>query len=170
MNQILRHLLAFVLFAFLQIVLFDHMSIGQVATPFPFLLFLLLLPLNLSRPVLFLLAFGVGLFIDIFTLTYGLHAFAALLSVGLRQFWLGIIAPSSFRSVEEIPFEDQGLVWIASYLFPLIFVHHLAFFSLEALGSGFQNFFFTIFKILGSSLYTFILCIIIFGIFYQKRR
>lgn len=168
MNQALKLTGVWLVFAFFQIMLFDSMTIGQLARPYGFLLFLLMLPVNTSKPILFLIAFGTGLFIDVFTQTIGLHTFSCVLMMAARPFWIKIISSTANKSKDELSFASQNLSWIASYLLPLIFVHHISFFFLEASGFAFQHFSRVFFMIITSSLYSFVICFVIFGIFYKK--
>jgi hypothetical protein len=168
MNQVLKLTGIWLVFAFFQIMLFDSMTIGQMARPYGFLLFLLMLPPNMNRVVQYLIAFGCGLFIDVFTQTIGLHTFSCVLMMALRPFWINIITGTVNRSKEELSFGSQTLSWIASYILPLIFVHHLSFFLLEASGFAFQHFSRVLLMIFSSSVYSFVICFLIFGIFYKS--
>ena len=168
MNLALRLAGIWLIYAIFQITLLDNMVIGHTARSFVFLLFLLMLPANMSKPAQYLIAFGAGLFIDIFAQMPGLHAFSSLLMIGIRPFWINVITGTVNRSKEELNFNTQSLSWIASYLLPLIFIHHLSFFTLEAAGSVFPHFFTHVLKIIGSTLFTFSLCFLIFGVFYKR--
>lgn len=168
MNLVFKLTGIWLIFAFFQIMLFDSMPIGQLARPYVFLLFLLMLPANMSKAAQYLIAFGAGMFIDIFTHTIGMHAFACVLMMAVRPYWINILTGTTNRTKEELAFGTQALSWIASYLFPLIFVHHLTFFLLEASGDVFQHFGLVLLKILTSSLYTFVIVFLVFGIFYKQ--
>lgn len=168
MNEILRNVLAWGLFLFFQVFLFNYLTLYQVAKPFVFVLFLLMLPVQMPKYLLYPLAFLTGLMVDIFSenMATGLHAFSALLAMGLRSYWLNLLSPSNLRSAAEIDLRDQNMVWLMSYLFPLIFIHHLAYFLLEAM--TFSNFLFTLGKVLGSSLYTSVWVILLTYVFYKR--
>lgn len=164
----LNYIFAFILYVFFQVMFFNYLVIGQVAIPFVFLLFLLMLPFTLPTSLAYVLAFSMGLIVDILSETYanGLHAFSALLAMSLRPFVARLISPNVVRNLGEISLASQNTIWYASYLFPLIFVHHFAYFFLDAFSFG--DFFFTLFRVLSSSLYTFLLCFILCYIFYRK--
>ncbi|MDB4285904.1 hypothetical protein N9933_01220 [bacterium] len=168
MNPYIKHILIFLAYAFFQIFLLNELIVAQVATSFVFLLFLLMLPLNIPSWALYLIAFSTGLVIDFFSYTdaNGIHAFSCLLMMGAREFWIGFITASSYRTVGEVSFENQNLLWYAIYLLPLIFVHHFAYFFLEAFGM--QNFLITLLKIFTSTIYTFVLCFLLCTVFYKK--
>jgi hypothetical protein len=168
MNQALKLTGIWLVFAFFQIMLFDSMTIGQLARPYGFLLFLLMIPVNMSKPIQYLIAFGTGLFIDIFTQSIGLHTFSCVLMMALRPYWINIITGTVNRAKEELALPVQNLSWIASYILPLIFIHHFSFFLLEAYGFAWEHFSRVILMILTSSLYSFVICFLIFGIFYKR--
>lgn len=168
MNAVVKYAIAVLLYVFLQLYVLNHLVIFHMVAPFAFLLFLFMLPLDTPRPILYILAFGIGLFIDIFSNNYatGLHAFSALLALGARPRLLQILGASGTRGVDEFEFENQSLIWYASYLIPLIFVHHFAYYYLEAL--TFSNFFYTLSKVFVGVTYTFLVCYLLCIIFYRK--
>src|SRR3546814_20394991 len=67
----------FVLVA-LQVFLFKNMGYHNLATPFPYLLFILLLPVGIPNFVLYGLAFLIGLTIDAFSDSLGVNAAACV--------------------------------------------------------------------------------------------
>lgn len=168
MNQILKYGVSFIVLVGAQVLLLNYLTLVQVATPFVFLMFLFMLPLNIPRPIMYLIAFGTGLTVDFLSVNYahGLHAFSALLAVGARLPVARLVGGSNIRTASEISLDNQSMVWYASFLFPLILIHHTAYFLLEAFtlaGLGF-----TLLKIVSSSIYTFLLCYLICFIFYRN--
>ena len=169
MNPIIRHSLAFFILMSFQLVFFNHITLYNIATPFVFLLFILMLPLSLPIPVLYGIAFATGLIADIFTDHYvsGLHTFSVLAMASLRAPLLSITTTSSFsKSINELSIKDQDFLWYIAYLGPLIFIHHFCYFFLEAF--TFSTFGFTFLKVLGSSIYTFLITMTITIIFYKR--
>ena len=168
MNEIIKYSLSFMICLMFQVFLFNYLTLFHTATPFIFLMFLFMLPLNVPLPVMYLIAFATGLSVDLFSDGYanGLHAFSALLATGARLPVARLVASSNIRSASEISLKNQSMVWYASFLFPLILIHHTAYFLLEAF--TFEYFFYTLLKIIGSAVYTFLLCYAICFIFYRK--
>ena len=168
MNLILRYISAGAVYLILQVGLFNHLGILDVATPFVFLLFLFMLPFNLPVPVVMVIAFLTGLSVDVFSTSSarGLHAFACVLAVWPREQIAALVSGSNFRSVSELKFRDQSALWFVVYLGVLILLHNFAYFFLEAM--SFQGFWQTLLKILASSFYSFFLCIILAYIFYKR--
>lgn len=168
MAQIIRYILAFIVYLVLQVGLFNHLGIGDVAMPFVFLLFLFMLPLDYPVPVVMGIAFVTGLSVDVLSesAASGLHAFACVLAVWPRERIAALVSGSNYRSVSELNFSDQSAIWFAVYLGALILLHNFAYFFLEAM--SFQGFFSTLFKAIGSAFYTFLLCMILSFLFYKR--
>ena len=90
-----------------------------------------------------------------------------VLMMALREIWVRFITRSSFRTLDEIPLSNQTLPWYVFFLFPLILLHHLAFYFLEAF--GFHNFWYTLLKAFSSAIYTFVLSFLITIVFYKEK-
>ncbi|MDX1907286.1 MAG: hypothetical protein SF053_09655 [Bacteroidia bacterium] len=168
MIESLRYLLAWVLYILMQDLLFNNMTLFHAATPFVFLLFLILLPLNLPVIALLGIGFVTGLAADLFygVANLGLHTAACTLVMLFRNRLVSIISSSNVRNINEISFRQQNSVWITSLLLPMILIHHSAYFLLDAF--SLHDFFFTLLKILSSSLYTFLLTFMLFTVFYKR--
>lgn len=168
MSRFLTYGLAGLVYIFAQVMLFNHLTIMEAATPFVFLLFLFTLPLATPLWLSYILAFVVGLTVDILSeaAPTGLHAFSCVLAISLRAPWAAYITASNFRSLAEINFSNQSVVWFASFLLPLIFVHHLAYFLLEAM--QWSLLWVSLGKVILSTLYSFLLIFILTYLFYRK--
>ncbi|MCB9234576.1 MAG: hypothetical protein H6581_23170 [Bacteroidia bacterium] len=156
MNIWLRNILIFAVLLLFQVLVFDHFSLFGVATAHIFLAFLLMLPLSLRFPILILIAFGAGLLVDIFSTNQaqGIQAFSCVLMMSLRNFWVEIVTTrQAFKGNEESFLRFQPVQWYVSYLAPLILVHQITFYLLEAF--SLQHFGLTLLKIIFSSLFTF---------------
>ncbi|MEM6342814.1 MAG: hypothetical protein AAF927_03005 [Bacteroidota bacterium] len=168
MNQIFRYILAFLVYLVLQVGLFNHMGIFDVAMPFVFLLFLFSLPFDWPVPLVLVIAFATGFMVDALSTSTvsGLHAFAGVFAVGARERVAALASGSNIRGVSELNLRDQSAIWFVIYLLTLTFLHNLAYFFLEVL--SFQDFFRTLIKIGASTLYTFLLCFVLSYIFYKR--
>ncbi|MFK7921433.1 MAG: hypothetical protein AB8H47_05725 [Bacteroidia bacterium] len=168
MSQILRYILAFLVYLVLQVGLFNHLGMFDVAMPFVFLLFLFSLPFDWPVPLVLLIAFATGFCVDALSTSTasGLHAFAGVFALGARQRVAALASGSNIRSISELNLRDQSAIWFVIYLLSLTFLHNLAYFFLEVL--SFQDFFRTLVKIGASTLYTFLLCFALSFIFYKR--
>lgn len=61
--------------------------------PFLYIMFILMLPVNINKVLLLFIAFLTGLTIDIFSGTPGMHASACLVLAFIRPGFLNLIAP-----------------------------------------------------------------------------
>ncbi|GAB5524311.1 MAG: hypothetical protein Roseis2KO_21830 [Roseivirga sp.] len=121
----------------LQVLVLEHIALFNLGFCFLYLLFMLLLPVELGHSQGMGLALAIGLLVDVFAATIGIHAAASVLLMFLRPFWLRVIIPRSGFEVNVLPsIANYGLAWFVIYAGPLVILHCLAFFFLEAAGSG----------------------------------
>lgn len=158
-NSFFHFLLLFVVLVVLQVTIFNNVGIGGYANPSVYLLFILLLPIDIKGWVLLLCAFVLGIVIDMFSNTPGLHTASTLLMAFVRPWAITLISGRSDFDPGSIPlFSFRGQRWMFTYIFLLILVHHVALFFLEVF--HFQAFFLTLSKALISTLATALLIII----------
>ena len=79
MNVIVVNTARFVLFVFLQIFIFNQLEFGFGIHLLMCPLYIMLLPFEMNIIILLMIAFGMGVFVDVFSNTYGLHASSLLL-------------------------------------------------------------------------------------------
>ena len=168
MNQLPRIGIAWILLVAAQLFIFNAMSLSLYASAFPVVLLVLMLPFDLPLAGVFAGAFFTGLTVDALgdVNGLGLHAFSLTLVAAVRGFWVPVVSSSVYRSLEEIDLSRQRLSWYAAYAFPLILLHHLAYFLLDGRGIYVGR---AILQALGSSLYTFVVCFLLIVIFYRKQ-
>ena len=80
-NNLLKYSLIFIVSVLLQVLVLNHILIFRMISPFYYLIFLLLLPYDTPRAMLIFLGFILGLSIDAFTNTLGVHAAVFAFSV-----------------------------------------------------------------------------------------
>jgi rod shape-determining protein MreD len=157
----------FVVSVLLQVLIFNNILILRMITPFFYILFLILLPFNTPRALVLLLAFALGISIDVFTNTIGVHAFACVFIAFVRPGVLSVIAPhETLESVSAPRIENMGLQWFVGYAAFIIGVHHLVLFYMEAF--TFKDFLFTFIRIIFSSILTLTLVVLSQFIIFRK--
>ena len=148
--NLFKYSLIFVVSVLLQILIFNNILIARVITPFFYVLFILLLPFYTPRALLLFLSFMLGLTIDIFTNTPGVHASASLLTGFLRPGVLQLISSrETLESISEPRVRNMGFQWFSGYTSILVIIHHLFLFFIEAF--TFEGFFFTLARVILSS-------------------
>lgn len=161
--------IVFLVYLSLQVFLFDNMVLFRSAFCFVYVGFILLLPLQMSSTLLISVSFLAGLIVDMFYSTPGINASASVLIGFLRPYWLGLITPRGGYEEIDIPrLKVLGFSWFITYALPLIFIHHLTLFIVEA-GDLF-NFWFVINKTFLSTIYTTSILVIGQYMFYAKVR
>jgi len=149
-NSFFHFLLLFVVLVVLQVTIFNNVGIGGYANPSVYLLFVLLLPLDIKGWVLLVCAFIMGIVIDMFSNTPGLHTASTLMMAFVRPWAVELISGRSDFDPGSIPlFSARGQRWMFTYIFLLILVHHIVLFFLEIF--HFQAFFHTLSKALLST-------------------
>ncbi len=146
----LRNILRFVILVLFQVLVINNIQITPLLNPLIYTLFILLLPFETPGWLLLIVAFVLGISVDIFTNTPGLHTSATVFISVFRPFVLRSIAPRDGYEAGTFPrLAFYGFNWFFRYTLILVFIHHLFFFILEAF--GFSNFLFIISRTLLSS-------------------
>lgn len=168
MNQLPRIGIAWLLLVAAQVFIFNAMGLSVYASVFPIVLLVLMLPFDLPLAGIMVGAFLTGLTVDALgdINGLGLHAFSLTLVAAVRGFWVPVFSSSVYRSLEEIDLYRQRLSWYAAYSYPLILVHHLAYFLLDGRGVYVWK---AVLQALGSSVYTFVITFLLIAIFYRKQ-
>jgi hypothetical protein len=162
-------LIRFFIYVAVHMLLISRLVLFELGWCFFYLGFLLFLPLNTPIVVQLLVSFGMGLTMDIFYDTGGLHASAAVLLGFLRPWVLRLLTPrDGYDSQDSVNVHQMGWQWFGVYLLLLVLIHHTAFFVLE-LGS-FRHFGLTLGKILTSALFTSLALLIVQLLFFPVRR
>ena len=84
MNLVTKHIIRFIILWILQVLIFNQLEFGFGIHMMIYPLFIMLLPFDLGILSLLLYAFLLGLSIDIFSNTYGLHASSLLMMAYFR--------------------------------------------------------------------------------------
>lgn len=152
----------------IQVLVLNNMNLGGYMIPYIYVLFLLLLPANINRSLLLIIAFFTGLTVDFFGNTLGLHAAASVFLAYLRPGTIHLLFRNyEFGSAEEPGPASIGVGEFFKYTIVLVFMHQLLLFYLEVL--SFNHFFHTLYRILLSTvLSTFIILIAV--LLFGKRK
>ena len=145
-----KYLLIFSVSVLLQVLFCDNILIARVIAPFIYILFIILLPFDTPRSLLLFLSLALGLTIDVFTNTPGVHASACLIIGFLRPVILELITSrETLESVVAPRVKTMGFHWFVTYTISVVVVHHFFLFFIEAF--TFQGFLLTLLRIILSS-------------------
>jgi len=166
---ILINLLRFVLLVFLQVFLLKNITLYNLSTPYLYILFILLLPFEIPNLLLYALAFILGLTIDAFYDTPGLHAASCVALAFVRILFISItVQKDGFDNEPEPTLSNMGLRWFLTYSFVLTLFHHFFLFNLEVF--RFSEIPYTLTRFLLSSIFTVFLMLLTGFLFYRKKE
>ncbi len=135
--------------------------------PYPYILFILLFPVNNNRTLFLFLSFMLGLFVDIFSDSGGVNAAACVTIAFIRpavlKFTFGMIYEHQNIKFNNTEFGNRII-----YFSILTVIHHFVMFLLEVF--NISNIILILQKTLFSSIFTIILCILISILFSNKQR
>ncbi len=168
-RTILLNLLRFVVLVFLQVFLLKNLSLYDLSTPYPYILFILLLPFETPNLVLYALAFVLGLTIDAFYDTPGLNAAACTLLAFVRICFTSItVQKDGFDNEPDPTLGNMGFRWFFMYILILTLIHHFFLFNLEVFRlSEIQ---YTFIRFLLSSIFTVFLMLISGLLFFRRKE
>lgn len=156
-TTVIINILRFIALLAVQVVVFNRLDLFGYINPYPYILFIILFPVNGNKAVLLLSAFFLGLLQDMFCNTGGPHAVACVTLAFLR--------PTFFRFSFGVSYEYQTIK-INDRMSPerLIFIllsvvtHHLILYLLEVF--RFSLILDALVRTLFTTIFTLIICII----------
>lgn len=116
----------------LQVLLFDQLQLLGVCHPYIYVLCLLMMPITLPHSVDMLIGAAVGIVMDIFCNSLGIHMASCILIMFIRPYLIGAIVSDKDRLNEQISLRSIGMEALIKYVVILVLVHHLTVFTLAA--------------------------------------
>ncbi|WP_212001688.1 rod shape-determining protein MreD [Chitinophaga sp. HK235] len=169
MSILLRNIIRFAFLLLIQVFVLNKILIHQLVSPYLYMLFILALPFNLPRPMVMLLGFLMGISLDMFSNTMGIHAAACVFIAYLRPFIINVLSPQGgFETTQKTPsMTSMGVSQFLIYAAILVFLHHVVFFTLEVFGFG--NLLYLMLKILLSTAASLFLIVLYELLFFTKK-
>jgi rod shape-determining protein MreD len=169
MNNLFTILLRFTGLVLVQALVLNQLVLFGMAVPLLYPLFVLLLPVQMAPARLLLWALAIGLTIDAFDQTGGMHGAATVFLAFVRPFILQLLTPRDGYQAEDRPtISSLGLPWLLVYTFLGFLVHHLAFFTLEVMSFSFPPYFLQ--RLGFSLLVSFFLALLTHFMFYSTKK
>jgi hypothetical protein len=143
------------------------MNLLGYVSPFPYILFIILYPVNGNKSALLASSFLLGIILDLFSNSGGTHATACILLAYLR--------PTLFKFAFGLSYEYQTIKLNEvltpqrfSFILLSVVIHHFTLFLLEAFQLSFILD--TMLTVLLSTSFTIIICIIIIYLIKPNKR
>lgn len=131
MNNLFVNTFRFILLLAIQIVIFNNMTFLGFIMPLPYILFIILFPINGNKTELLLASFFLGLTMDFFSNSGGVHAAACIVLANFR--------PYIFKFAFGVSYEYQTIKINGSltperfvFIVLAVFIHHITLFFIEA--------------------------------------
>jgi hypothetical protein len=164
------------IFRFFLLILVQHFLLYQIpplhhtAVPILYFLFILWLPFRIGRASLLLISFILGLSMDFFTKTPGMHAASAVVIGYFRSFLINLLTLQ--KGVEynykEPSYQGMGIIPYISYIGLLTLLHHFCLFTIQAFQFG--DILYIVIKTAVSVLISLVLILIVELIFHRKQK
>ena len=133
MNKTVLQIIRFVILVLFQVLVINHIRLGGYVHPYVYMVFIMLLPFNTPKWQLLVLGFVLGLTVDFFTGTLGLHAGATTLMAFCRPSIISLISGNQkFENIPEPKLGPLDGMWFFRYVLCLVLIHHFALFFLES--------------------------------------
>jgi len=166
-NDFIRNSLRFILLVLTQVLIFNHINFLGFINPYPYVLFILLYPIGDNKAQLIILSFLLGITLDMFSNSGGMHAAASLVMAYSRPWVLrsvfGVAYEYNTIRIAKISFTERFF-----YITILVLVHHFILFLLETFNVS--DILYILKKTLFSGIFTLILCLIFITLFSVKRK
>ncbi len=164
-SEVFQNSVRFLVLLLVQGLLLNHINFLGYLNPYLYIFFILVYPLTGNKTLLIFLSFLLGLSIDMFQGSGGIHAGASVFIAWIRPFVLkysfGVSYEYNTLKVRKAAFSQQ-LVYILS----MVFIHHLLLFSLEIFNT--QQILFILQSALFSGIFSSIIIICTLYLFGQK--
>ena len=138
MYRTLEYTILFVVMALLQVFLFSRIGVSVYIHPLAYVAFIILLPMEIAPLALLGLGLLLGVTLDFFMATAGIHTVAALLAAFCRPALLNVLVGKDEVKDGGVPNVNRiGAKKFVRYASAMILIHSTAFFLLETLSWSF---------------------------------
>ncbi|WP_142785318.1 rod shape-determining protein MreD [Changchengzhania lutea] len=168
MNNIISiHTIRFFFLLLFQVLIFNHINFLGYINPYIYILFIILFPIKNDRSTFLILSFLLGLAIDMFQDSGGMHAAASVSIAYARPVILRFAFGVQYEN-QTVKFHNLEFGSKLTYFTILTLLHHLVLFSLEIFNMS--RIILVLQKTLFSGIFTILLCILLTTIFSKKKR
>jgi hypothetical protein len=166
-SAMLFNIARFILLLAAQVVVFNTINFLGYINPYPYVLFIILYPVNSNKTGLLVASFLLGLMVDMFCNSGGVHAAACLVLAFVRPYIFKFAFGLSYE-YQTVKLNDVLTPQRFSFLVVAVVIHHFVLFLLEIFQMSFI--FEILLKTILSTIFTIIICIIIIYLIKPNRR
>ena len=129
-SALLMNIARFILLLLAQVLIFNRMDLFGFVNPFPYILFIILYPVNGNKTGLLLASFFLGLIMDMFWNSGGVHATACLILAYFRPAIFKFSFGLSYE-YQTVKLNDSLTPERFSFILIAVIIHHFTLFILE---------------------------------------
>ncbi len=166
MNRTVYIIFLFIFFLLLQVLILNNVLFLGYVNPYLYITFVFLYPLNTNRFPFLSLAFLLGLCVDAFSNSGGVHTFAILFIAYIRLFFIQTIFKKTPSDYLLFNLRQETFDKVFNYTAILTIIHHFILFSL--INFSFYNLSNVVVNTLFSSAFTLVLYFL--GSFIFKKK
>jgi rod shape-determining protein MreD len=166
-NIVAKNIIRFIMLLLVQVIICNHINFLGCINPYIYIIFIFLFPIRDNRLVLLLVSFLLGMMVDMFSDSGGVHAAAAVCLAYARP----VLLKTSFGMLYEhhsIKFSTTEIGSLITYIAIGTLVHHFILFTFEIF--NISNILLLLKKTLFSSIFTSILSVLIIILFSRNRK
>ena len=164
-NLIFINTTRFFLLILVQVLILNQINLFGYINPYLYILFIIIYPFTANKSLLIFLSFLLGLFIDFFSDSGGIHAAASVFIAFIRP----VILKYSFGISYEyntIKISSEDYLKQTIYVGSMVFLHHFIMFALEIF--NINNFLLFLNSILFSSIFSIVIILCTITLFSKK--
>ena len=150
-----------------QIIIFNNIDLLGYINPFPYILFIILFPVNGNKQLLIISSFLLGITMDLFSNSGGVHTTACLILAYARPFIFKFSFGVSYE-YQTIKINDSLTSERFSFLLVSVVIHHFTLFILEVFQLSFL--WDILLRTIIGTLFTLLICILLIYIFKPSKR
>lgn len=166
-NTTILNAFRFIVLVFFQVTIFNNIHLFGFITPYPYILFILLYPLNANRHLFLIISFLLGLILDVFNNSGGVHTTACITLAFFRENLLKMAFGYSYE-FHMMRITDKISSELVTYVVTSVFIHHTLLISLEVFNLKFILE--ILLRIVTSAAFTILLIFLIIGLIKSPRK
>lgn len=166
-NVVVSNIIRFILLLLAQVLICNNINFLGYVNPYIYIIFIFLFPIKDNRLVLLLASFTLGMLVDMFSDSGGVHAAAAVSLAYARP----VLLKTSFGMLYEhqsVKFSKTEIGSLITYVTFGTLIHHFILFTLEIF--NIYSILLILKKTLFSSIFTILLSVLIIILFSRNKK
>jgi rod shape-determining protein MreD len=166
-SAVIVNIIRFILLILAQVAIFNKINFLGFINPYPYILFIILYPVNGNKNGLLLASFLLGITMDMFSNSGGVHAAACVTLAYLRPSFFKFSFGLSYE-YQTVKINDRLTPERFSFILISVLTHHIILFLLEIF--RFSFFWNILLRTVLSTIFTLALCILLIYLFKPSKN